>query len=94
MPKYHITPTQRILECKNPDNCCFGADTPHFDSEKEAEEYRDKNPKKSNEPLPMFNIKSDEEIERDKENERIKSIAKKAAKEVFKEAFEEIIKKF
>jgi len=59
--KYHITPTQRILECNNPENCPFGADTPHFDSEKEAEAYRDANKKDMNGPLPMFVLKGNEE---------------------------------
>ena len=52
MPRFHIRPNGSIGECKAAEGeCPFGEDEPHFDTVKEAEEYRD-NQKSQNIILP------------------------------------------
>jgi len=70
--RYHITPSRQIKECTAKDdascplsNSKSGYIHPHFDSEKEAEEYKNN---MSNEVGPMFHF-SDEKSEDDIRNE-------------------------
>jgi len=74
--KYHITPSQRIMECNNPENCPFW-ENPHFDTANEAEAYRDNMAMEQNGTLPMFIMPVDENAEANKRRrEEIENIRK------------------
>ena len=85
MPKYHITPSQQIKECnaKSPEACPFSSESPHFNSIKEAEEYRDKMAKKQNGTLPMFIFKDAKQREaRAKALEKIEAIRQETEEQI------------